>query len=269
MLDRILLYGDVLLALVIISVLLPWIGFHMLARRQSLHVFGLTQGLSFSGLVMSSFGWSFALSSIALVPVAALFFVTADFLQRKFLKNSSELLFAWGLFWMASASLWISFQPTAEAQWSSYLFGDIATLSTEQAWLGSIIGLFLGTYLFLTRKSWLRLSLESEMREFCRPCLSGSIFIQHLTLFILITWASLQIGFLLSLTLLILPALALSKMKTTSVWKSILIILGLTQLGALTGFLFSLYETRAPSSGSIVIAISLCLFLPKVWKTRA
>jgi len=178
---------------------------------------------------------------------------------RRETKTKSDTLI--GMFWavgMALGILFISMSPGYQPDMTSYLFGDILTVSTEYIKIMSVLGLFIVVIISSAFNYWKAYLFDEEYLK----VMGINIVRLEYLLFILISLSIVilikVVGIILAIALLTIPP-AISKLFTKDLKK----IMGLSIIfGIILSFsgLYISYTFDIPS-GSTIILLAETFFL--------
>ncbi|WP_071396314.1 metal ABC transporter permease [Bacillus tuaregi] len=199
---------------------------------------------------------------------ALLFAVAASFgiatIQRRQQTNADILI---ALFWsigMAAGIIFIAFTPGYPPDMSTYLFGDILTVSKSDLWmmlaLDAIVVFFISA-LFNLYKAYLFDDTFARVQGVKTQWLEYLLFfLIALTVVILIR----VVGFILVIALLSAPT-AISKYFTNNLKTMMILTSSISLFFSLTGLWIS-YKLNVPSGASIILLSGISYLLLTAWK---
>lgn len=246
---------------VLISIVSGIIGTIIMEKKMVMMSGGIAH-TSFGGIGLGYFlGISPMIGALSFA-IAASFGIAT--IQRKQQTNSDILI---GLFWsigMAAGIMFIAFTPGYPPDMSTYLFGDILTVSRSDLWmmlvLDAIVVFFIYS-LFNVFKAYLFDDEFSSVQGVKTLWLEYLLFfLIALTIVVLIR----VVGFILVIALLSAPT-AIAKYFTNDLKKMMLLASSLSLLFSLIGLWIS-YKLNVPSGASIILLSGFTYLFLTVWK---
>lgn len=226
--------------------LLSFIGIHMVARDRVLETYALTQGVSFSFLLLQTALYTIGLnlfvglSYLYGVFAIALIALVLKYLLRFFHRQKSSFYFMGGLSFMGFSYALVSFFPFLESHLSRTFMGDLVTASSSQSVLVAM--LFIPLLLvcfnlrFLWRRDTLNLALFGREAQLAKNSKLSFDIVSLVTLSVSI----LTLGHLYTLALTLMAPLIINALSRLSFNSFVLSCLGIGLMSSLLGLLFSL-----------------------------
>ena len=252
-------FRNALLGSLFTSIACGIIGTYIVTRRLVFISGGITHA-SFGGIGIGLY------AGISPIFTAAIFSILSAFgvewlSKRNDMREDSAIAVFWA-FGMAVGIIFSFLAPGFTPDLSSYLFGNILTITTDDIILLGIISFLLILFFGLFLKTIIAISFD---REFARSQhLPVTLFEYALMLFIALTIISClrMIGIVLVISLLTLPQMTANLFTyrfKTIIWLSIAI----GYVSCLGGILFS-YQYQIPSGASIIFVSILIYVIGKV-----
>ncbi|MFF9196075.1 metal ABC transporter permease [Streptomyces sp. NPDC014779] len=247
-----------LLAAVLVGLTAPAVGVYLVQRRQAL------MGDGIGHVAMTGVGLGFLMSAnpVWMATLVAVAGAVAMELIRAYGKTRGDLALAL-LFYggMAGGVLLINLSPTgSNANLSSFLFGSLSTVSTEDV---TTISILAGFVLLVTVGLRRQLFAVSQDEEFARvtglPVRALNLLIA-VTAAVTVTVAMRVVGLLLVSALMVIPVAAaqqLSRSFRTTFALAVLIGTGVTLSGTITSY----YQDVPPGATIVLLAIGLFVAL--------
>ncbi len=248
-----------LMACLLMSFLLPYLGMHVVQRGIVFIDLALAQIASLGVAVALLAHGDPLISSLAFTLIAVLGFT---FLLPKGELQQYQEAFIGILYVMASAGvvLILSKIPHDDSDIISLLFGNILSVSPEQ--LQQMVWVFLGIGLlhFIFRKRFWELSLSIQDSEVCAlPGQARWNFLFYLSLALAITYTIHVAGVLLVFSFLVIPSVTTFLFTRQLRWGYILAF-SFSVIGSVIGLLGS-YHFDYPTGASIVMSLGLVLLV--------
>ncbi|WP_370412687.1 metal ABC transporter permease [Streptomyces fradiae] len=247
-----------LLAAVLVGITAPAVGIYLVQRRQAL------MGDGIGHVAMTGVGLGFLMNTnpVWMATLVAVAGAVAMELIRAYGKTRGDLALAL-LFYggMAGGVLLINLSPTgSNANLSSFLFGSLSTVSTEDV---TTISILAGFVLLVTVGLRRQLFAVSQDEEFARvtglPVRVLNLLIA-VTAAVTVTVAMRVVGLLLVSALMVIPVAAaqqLSRSFKTTFVLAVLIGTGVTLSGTITSY----YQDVPPGATIVLLAIGVFITL--------
>ncbi|WP_282695141.1 metal ABC transporter permease [Streptomyces sp. CC208A] len=247
-----------LLAAVLVGITAPAVGVYLVQRRQAL------MGDGIGHVAMTGVGLGFLMNTnpVWMATLVAIVGSVAMELIRSYGKTRGDLALAL-LFYggMAGGVLLINLSPTgSNANLSSFLFGSLSTVSTEDV---TTISVLAGFVLLVTVGLRRQLFAVSQDEEFARvtglPVRALNLLIA-VTAAVTVTVAMRVVGLLLVSALMVVPVAAaqqLSRSFRTTFALAVLIGTGVTLSGTITSY----YQDVPPGATIVLLAIGVFIAL--------
>lgn len=269
MLEFVLIYKWVLAAAIILGCALSLIGAHWISRNQSVQVLTLSQASSFGivlGLLIDPHSNLLPIV-MSFVSISLFYYICEKVIHHKYVSRSSYYVGSFAVLMSLTYGV-TALAPALEAHMAASFFGDLATLSDTQAYLGLFIGST--ALLFLIRK-WSELTNESfEIALFLNP-ITYSVGIQKIFLLISLLTISIAVqfmGLLYTVSCLLIPSLIVSRLHRGLASYLLKIVLS-SGFGVLLGFMASLTSSHFPTVPAVSIGLVLSSFLFGIMKFKS
>lgn len=247
-----------LLAAVLVGITAPAVGIYLVQRRQAL------MGDGIGHVAMTGVGLGFLLNSspVWMATLVAVAGSVAMELIRAYGKTRGDLALAL-LFYggMAGGVLLINLSPTgSNANLSSYLFGSLSTVSTEDI---TAIGILAAFVILVTVGLRRQLFAVSQDEEFARvtglPVRALNLLIA-VTAAVTVTVAMRVVGLLLVSALMVVPVAAAQQLsKSFRATFVLAVVTGITV--TLAGTVTSYYQDVPPGATIVLYAIGVFVLL--------
>ncbi|MGW6394008.1 metal ABC transporter permease [Streptomyces sp. NPDC055103] len=247
-----------LLAAVLVGVTAPAVGIYLVQRRQAL------MGDGIGHVAMTGVGLGFLLNSspvwtATLVAVAG---SVAMELIRAYGKTRGDLALAL-LFYggMAGGVLLINLSPTgSNANLSSYLFGSLSTVSTEDVTAISVLAAFVVLVTVGLRKQLFAVSQDEEFARVTGLPVRALNLLIAVTAAVTVTVAMRVVGLLLVSALMVVPVAAAQQLsKSFRATFVLAVATGVTV--TLAGTVTSYYQDVPPGATIVLYAIGIFIVL--------
>ena len=253
------LFGYNLALSVIMSWVLSLTGAQGVSSKKSGKILAIIQGAALGGLLVVAFASEHAaeqmnLSFLGAFAGAIVAAGVASWLVR-FQTESTGLYLSLYALGMAMMSSLVALSPHLESHFSSRIFGDIAWLTQQQCLILSGVFIVLLVVVLLNWRAWSRHSFNHSVLELSTKCSAKSWKLSAVTIVALALSAQ-AVGILFSLGCFFIPTV-FARNKHDSFWKHTIKISLASTVGAFAGFFFSMQHPELPTTGAIILAISL------------
>lgn len=248
-----------LLGGVIVSIVLGWIGVYATSRNMSF----IGAGVAHASLAAIAFALLFSLQPIVVTVIFAIFLgLLLYYLDTKTdvsRDTAIGILFSAG---MALGVLLLQFKEGFTPELSSFLFGNILSITTIDLWVLSIIGVLLLSVLAYFRKQLLFLTIDSQgayLHQVPRSALDAFLYIATAVSVVL---SIKLVGIVLVTALLVIPAASVKgyvRSFAQYIWSAI----GASFCIVFLGMLFSL-SADLPSGATIVLFGAALFILSRI-----
>ncbi len=238
------------------------IGTYIVTRRLVFISGGITHA-SFGGIGIGLYTGMSPLLSAAIFSILSAFGV--EWLsKRNDMREDSAIAVFW-TFGMAVGIIFSFLAPGFTPELSSFLFGNILTITTTDILMLALLSLTLCVFFGLFLRPIVSIAFD---REFARSQgLPVTVFEYTLMMFVALTIVAClrMVGIVLAISLLTLPQMT-ANLYTYSFKRIIFLSIGIGYLSCLGGLLIS-YQLQVPSGASIIFISILIYVLAKIEKT--
>lgn len=251
-----------ILGSLLISIIAGMIGSYIVFRRLSFISGGLTHA-SFGGIGIGLYtGISPTLSAGIFAVFSA---IGVEWLShRKEMTSDSAIAIFWTL-GMATGIIFTYLTPGFTSDLSTYLFGNILTITTTDLWLLAALAIVL--LIFFIRKINIILSIAFD-REYARSRgINVSFYEYLLMIFIALTivFSLRMVGIVLVISLLTIPQIT-AHLFTNCFKRIIFYSMGISFLSCIIGLYFS-YLLNIPSGAAIIFSSAIIYVVCKLCQT--
>lgn len=253
------LYRWGILAGVAMSVVLSTLGIHLASRDRAVQTVCVSQGAMLGVLVaLGILGTNDAEGLEGIVPVLAASLGAAGayygtLLGARYRSSENTYFAAMFGFLLALGVLVTAFFPRLESHATHVYFGDLATLSDEDAKFCLCLSLAIAAWLWLNRRRNLRQSFELSV--FGGSFSSTWTF--DLISLVAIGFSVQYLGFLFTISMLFLPTVIAARSRRVGGQFHFWLVLTMAVGGSALGFVLSLANTRLATVPTIVVGTFL------------
>ena len=255
-------FQHALLGSLLASIACGIIGTYIVTRRLVFISGGITHA-SFGGIGIGLYTGISPILSAAIFSVLSAFGV--EWLsKRKDMREDSAIAVFW-TFGMAIGIIFSFLSPDFIPDLSTYLFGNILTITHSDLWLLAALSATLVLFFGLLLQPIVYISFD---REYARSQRIPVVFIEYvLMMFIALTIVSClrMIGIVLVISLLTIPQMT-ANLFTHSFRNIIWLSIGIGYIGCLGGLLLS-YQLQVPSGAAIIFFSILIYVFCKIGKS--
>ena len=248
---------------IVVAVVLGWIGVYATSRQMSF----VGAGVAHASLAAIAFALLFSLQptlvSLVFAVLLGLFLYYLDTKTDVSRDTAIGILFSAG---MALGVVLLQFQKGYAPELSSFLFGNILSITNIDLWIVAAVGALLAAVLAYFRKELLFLTIDSQgayLNGVPRSVLDAFLYIATAVSVVL---SIKLVGIVLVTALLVIPAASI-KGYVHSFSKYILFAVLLSIGIVLFGLVFSLWADL-PSGASIVLFGAILFLLSRIFVTK-
>ena len=254
-------FQNAIVGVLLVSLASAIVGTYIVARRMVFISGGITHAC-FGGLGLGYFLGMNPIAMAAVFAVASALGVELMSARGK-IREDSAIAVVWAL-GMAVGTLFIFLSPGYVPELTSFLFGNILTITQSDIWLLAILSVVLAVFFALFLRPIVAIAFD---REFARSQrIPVAAFEYLLMMFIALTIVSClrMVGIVLAISLLTLPQMT-ANLFTHNFKRIIWLSIGIGYVGCLGGLLLS-YQLQVPSGASIIFVSILIYTIAKLFR---
>ena len=254
-------FQNAIVGVLLVSLASAIVGTYIVARRMVFISGGITHAC-FGGLGLGYFLGMNPIAMAAVFAVASALGVELMSARGK-IREDSAIAVVWAL-GMAVGTLFIFLSPGYVPELTSFLFGNILTITQSDIWLLAILSVVLAVFFALFLRPIVAIAFD---REFARSQrIPVAAFEYLLMMFIALTIVSClrMVGIVLAISLLTLPQMT-ANLFTHNFKRIIRLSIGIGYVGCLGGLLLS-YQLQVPSGASIIFVSILIYTIAKLFR---
>lgn len=243
-------FRNALIAVALISVVCAIIGTYIVTRRMVFISGGITH-TSFGGLGL---GYFFGIEPT----ITALAFAVAGAFGAKHLERRTRSDSAIGVMWaigMALGVLFVFLTPGYVPELSTFLFGNVLTVSSTDLWVFAAFTVVLGVLYFMAWRLILCVSFDADFARTRRLPVALTETVMTLLVSVAIVLSIRLVGIMLLMSLVTLPQITAELL--THRYRALMVISAIFSLLGCVGGLIIAYYIDVPASACIVLLQAL------------
>ena len=269
MIDLLSIYGLAVVASTILAAGLGLMGVHLAARDRAMQtmcigqgaMLGVLLGIGLTQTVLSEQLDAVAPFILAILAAAGTFWLSESLVARKSASRNTHFIALFAVL-LAGGYLVSALFPALESHMAQKYFGDLATVSQNQAWMTLLVGTVLLFCMVGLQKAVSRQSFEAAIlgRE-RNPLAGGSGVWFALGTLVIIGFAVQIVGYLFTIACLFIPTSLAARSRRLGLTRHLILAGSVAALATATGFVASLYFSRLPTVPTIVAFTALLGFV--------